>query len=77
MQRKIHYGTNPNELCHRKRTGMAYANSRGSGEPAHSRSLARTYAVRSRERWVSGRFQPKNWICGLAKGPGMRTERLL
>ena len=34
------------EPCHWKRTLIAYANSKGSGEPAHKRSLARTYAVR-------------------------------
>ena len=30
----------------------AYASSEGSGEPAHSRSLARTSAARSYKQWV-------------------------
>ena len=34
----------------RKRTIIAYANNKGSDEPAHSHSLVRTYAVRSRKR---------------------------
>ena len=33
-----------------KKAFIAYAKSKGSGEPAHSRSLARTYAVCSRKR---------------------------
>ena len=30
-----------------KKAVIKFANSKGSGEPAHPRSLARTYAVRS------------------------------
>ena len=32
-----------------KRTVISDANSKGSGEPAHAHSLARTFAVRSRK----------------------------
>ena len=53
---------------------MAYANGKGSGGPAHPRRLARTYAIRSRKRETQGKLQPRNYTCGLAKGPGMRTE---
>ena len=35
-----------NERRNGKRTVMAYANSKGLGEPAHCRSFTRTYAVR-------------------------------
>ena len=38
------------EPCHRKIAVAVYANSKGSGEPAHARSLARTFAVHSRKR---------------------------
>ena len=31
---------------------IAYASSEGSGEPAHPRSLARTFAARSYKQWV-------------------------
>ena len=31
---------------------IAYASSEGSGEPAHPRSLARTFALRSYKQWV-------------------------
>ena len=46
---------------------IAHANSKGSCEPAHPRSLARTFAVRS--RYDKGKFQPMNWTCYLANGP--------
>ena len=32
--------------AHKKRVFMTYATSKGSGEPAHKRSLARAFAVR-------------------------------
>ena len=47
---------------HGKITVIAYANSRCSGESAHSRSLARTYAVRSRKRQVKGELQRKSLL---------------
>ena len=37
---------------------VAYANNLGSGEI--SRSLARTYAIRSRKRKATRKLQPKN-----------------
>ena len=42
--------SNLSEPYHGKRIVIADANSTGSGEPAHARSLARTCAVRSRKR---------------------------
>ena len=54
---------------------IKYANSKGSGEPSHTRSLARNCAVRSRKRKVKEKLQPKNYTCGLANGSGMYIER--
>ena len=39
-----------NEPSHGKRAVIACTYSKGSGEPAHSHSITRTYAVRSRKR---------------------------
>ena len=47
------------KLCHGKRASIAYANSKGSGEPAHPRSLARTCAFRSCKLMAKGKHQPK------------------
>ena len=65
------------EPRHGKSAIKAYAYSIGSDEPAYLHSLARTYAIRSHLRWVKGKLLPKNLTCGLAKGPAMRTERLI
>ena len=65
------------EPRHGKSAIKAYANSIGSDEPVHLRNLARTYAVRSRLRWVRRKLLPKNLTRRLAKGPAMRTERLI
>ena len=53
---------------------IVYANSKGSGEPAHSRSLARTFAVRSRKLYAKEKVQSRNWTCCLAKGPRMHAQ---
>ena len=39
---------------------IAYARSEGSGEPAHSRSLARTSAARSYKQWVKRNLQTES-----------------
>ena len=43
---------------------IAYASSEGSGEPAHPRSLARTFAARSYKQWVKRNLQTENQIPG-------------
>ena len=48
------------EPSHGKRTVIAYANIKGSGEHAHSRSLTRTTDVRSRKRQAKRKLQAKN-----------------
>ena len=40
-----------------QRAIIIYANSKGSDEPAHPRSLVRTYAVHSRKRLKSGKLR--------------------
>ena len=52
---------------------IAYASSEGSGEPAHSRSLARTFASRSYKQWVKGNLQTESQIPGLSEWLGMRS----
>ena len=52
---------------------ITYASSEGSGEPAHSRSLARTSAARSYKQWVKRNFRQKarslaslnGWACAV------------
>ena len=41
---------------------IAYASSEGSGEPAHPRSLARTFAPRSHKQWVKRNLQTESQI---------------
>ena len=43
---------------------IAYASSEGSGEPAHARSHARTFATRSYKQWVKRNLQTENQIPG-------------
>ena len=43
---------------------IAYASSEGSGEPAHPRSLARTFAARSYKQWVKRNLQTESQIPG-------------
>ena len=51
----------------------AYASSEGSGEPAHPRSLARTFAARSYKQWIKGNLQTESQIPGPAEWLGMRS----
>ena len=52
---------------------IAYASSEGSGEPAHSRSLARTFAARSYKQWVERNLQTESQIHGPSEWLGMRS----
>ena len=55
---------------------IAYASSEGSGEPAHPRSLARTFAARSYKPWVKRNFQTESQIPGPSEWLGMRSWKL-
>ena len=55
---------------------IAYASSEGSGEPAHPRSLARTFAARSYKQWVKRNLQTENQIPGPSEWLGMRSWNL-
>ena len=50
---------------------IAYANSEGSGEPAHPRSLARTFAARSYKQWVRRNLQTESQIPDPSEWLGM------
>ena len=52
---------------------IAYASSEGSGEPAHPRSLARTFAARSYKQWVKRNLQTGSQIPGPSEWLGMRS----
>ena len=52
---------------------IAYASSEGSGEPAHPRSLARTFAARSYKQWVKRNLQTESQIPGPSELLGMRS----
>ena len=52
---------------------IAYASSEGSGEPAHPRSLARTFAARSYKQWVKRNLQTESQIPGSSEWLGMRS----
>ena len=52
---------------------IAYASSEGSGEPAHPRSLARTFAARSYKQWVKRNLQTESQIPGPTEWLGMRS----
>ena len=56
---------------------IAYASSEGSGEPAHPRSLARTFAARSYKHWVKRNLQTESQIPGPSEWLGMRSYNLL
>ena len=51
----------------------AYASSEGSGEPAHPRSLARTFAARSYKQWVKRNLQTESQSPGPSEWLGMRS----
>ena len=55
---------------------IAYASSEGSGEPAHPRSLARTFAARSYKQWIKRNFQTENQIPGPSEWLDMRSWNL-
>ena len=55
---------------------IAYASSEGSGEPAHPRSLARTFAARSYKQWVKRNLQTESQIPGPSEWLGMRSYNL-
>ena len=52
---------------------IAYASSEGSGEPAHPRSLARTFAARSYKQLVKRNLQTESQIPGPSEWLGMRS----
>ena len=55
---------------------IAYASSEGSGEPAHPRSLARTFAARSYKQWIKRNLQTENQIPGPSEWLDMRSWNL-
>ena len=55
---------------------IAYASSEGSGEPAHPRSLARTFAARSYKQWIKRNLEIESQIPGPAEWLGMRSWNL-
>ena len=52
---------------------IAYASSEGSGEPAHPRSLARTFAARSYKQLVKRNLHTESQIPGPSEWLGMRS----
>ena len=50
---------------------IAYASSKGSGEPVHPRSLARTFAARSYKQLVKRNIQTESQIPGPSEWLGM------
>ena len=52
---------------------IGYASSEGSGEPAHPRSLARTFAARSYKQWVERNLQTESQIPRPSEWLGMRS----
>ena len=52
---------------------ITYASSKGSGEPAHPRSLARTFAARSYKQWAKRNLQTESQIPGPSEWLGMRS----
>ena len=55
---------------------IAYASSEGSGEPAHPRSLARTFAARSYKQWVKRNLQTESQIPSPSEWLRMRSLSL-
>ena len=52
---------------------IAYASSEGSGEPAHPRSLARTFAARTYKQWAKWNLQTESQISDPSEWLGMRS----
>ena len=70
---------NKTKLCGPRQANLvliAYASSEGSGEPAHPRSLARTFAARSYKQWVKRHLQTESQIPGPSEWLGMRSYNL-
>ena len=55
---------------------IACASSKGSGEPAHPLSLARTFAARSYKQWVKRNLQTESQIPSPSEWLGMRSYNL-
>ena len=55
---------------------IVYAYSEGSGEPAHPRSLARTFAARSYKQWIKRNLQTETQIPGPSEWLDMRSWNL-
>ena len=55
---------------------IAYASSEGSGEPAHPRSLARTFAPRLYKQWIKRNLQTESQVPGPSEWLGMRSWNL-
>ena len=55
---------------------IAYGSSECSGEPAHPRSLARTFAARSYKQWIKRNLQTESQIPGPSEWLGMRSWNL-
>ena len=55
---------------------IAYASSEGSGEPAHPRSLARTFAARWYKQWVKRNLQTESQFPSPSEWLGMRSWNL-
>ena len=53
---------------------ITYASSEGSGEPAHPRSLSRTFAARSYKQWIKRKLQTESQIPGYAQLEFVMTE---
>ena len=62
-----------NGPCKANLVVIAFASSKGSGEPAHPRSLARTSAARSYKQWVKRNIQTENQIPGPSEWLGMHS----
>ena len=55
---------------------IAYASSEGSGEPAHPRSLARTFAAHLYKQWIKRNLETESQIPGPAEWLGMCSWNL-
>ena len=76
---KINKDLNQSKLCGPRQANLvliAYASSEGSGEPAHPRSLARTFAARWYKQWVKRNLQTESQIPGPSEWLGMRSYNL-
>ena len=65
-----------NGPCQANLVLIAYASCEGSGEPAHPRSLARTFAARSYIQWIKRNLQTESQIPGPSEWLGIRSWNL-